>query len=88
MAWRKSLQAAIRDLKREQTLLLRDLDAVRARIEELEALTSAPEPRKRTARKKVTRGKPRLSADGRDAISKAAKKRWARYRAEKRKGTR
>jgi hypothetical protein len=80
MSWQRSLQAAIRSLRREEQSILKNLDSVRDRINELQSL-SASGPRGRGGR--GARKSRRLSAKGRAAISRAAKRRWAQYRAQK-----
>ena len=74
-----SVQAAVRALRKEELSLEKQLDAVRQRIADLDDMgrTNGVGPSKRANSR-------RLSADGRAAISRAAKKRWARYRADKR----
>ncbi len=79
MTWQRSIQAAIRALKKEEAALEKELESARTRIEELEEMSRT----EGTAARKTNNSR-RLSTSGRDAISKAAKKRWARYRAEKR----
>jgi hypothetical protein len=80
MTWQRSLQSAVKALKKEETALQKQLDLVQSKITELDEMsrsnTGTP-----TAKK---RGPRRLSPAGRAAISKAAKKRWARYRADQR----
>lgn len=80
MSWQRSIQAAIRSLQREEASLNKKLGEVRQKVSELEALAKSGGPGQ--ARKKATSR--RLSQKGRSAISKAAKKRWAAYRREKR----
>ncbi len=79
MTWQRSVQAAVRALRKEELSLEKQLDAVRQRIADLDDMgrTNGAGPSKRASSR-------RLSADGRAAISKAAKRRWARYRADKR----
>jgi hypothetical protein len=60
----------------------RQLDAIRGKITDLEALGREGSGAGAAPRRKA--GRRRLSAEGRAAISKAAKKRWAKYRAEQR----
>ncbi len=83
MTWQRSIQAAVRALKKEESSLEKQLSAVRRRIEELHEMSrsDAGSPSKRASAR-------RLSPAGRAAISKAAKKRWARYRASKRSSAR
>jgi hypothetical protein len=82
MSWQQSLRAAIRSLRKEEQRILKDLGSVRDRISELQTLS-----RGRAAGGRSARGMPRrprrLSAAGRAAISRAAKRRWAQYRAQK-----
>jgi hypothetical protein len=84
MSWQRSLQAAIRSLRKEEQSILKKLASVRDRISELQSLSKAP-----GAKGRIGRGRPRkprrLSAAGRAAISRAAKRRWAQYRAQKAK---
>ena len=84
--WQRSLNAAIRALKKDEEALRKELVDVRARIKDLESLSKADAPTNARARKAINRN--RLSPAGREAISKAAKKRWAKYRSEKRKSGR
>lgn len=81
MSWQRSIQAAVRALKKEEASLEKQLEAVRSRIEELDEMSRSQNG---SGRAKQSGGSRRLSAQGRAAISKAAKKRWARYRADKR----
>ena len=80
MSWQRSIQAAIRSLRREETSLNKKVAEVHQKIAELETLARSGGPGQ-TRRKADSR---RLSQKGRAAISKAAKKRWAAYRREKR----
>jgi len=82
MTWQRSIQAAVRALRSEEKLLARQLDAIRGKITDLEALGREGSGAGTAPRRKA--GRRRLSAEGRAAISKAAKKRWAKYRAEQR----
>lgn len=78
MSWQRSVQSAVKALKREEASLLKQLDGIRRKIKELEDVGragSAPGASKSPSR--------RLSAEGREAISLAAKKRWAKYRTDK-----
>jgi hypothetical protein len=78
--WQRSIQAAVRALRKEEAVLQKQLEALQTKIAELEemarsgAVTKLAQPTRR-----------RLSPEGRAAISKAAKKRWAQYRADKRR---
>ena len=83
MTWQRSVQAAVRALRKEELSLEKQLDAVRQRIADLDDMgrMNGGPPSKRASSR-------RLSAEGRAAISRAAKKRWARYRADKRSSTR
>jgi hypothetical protein len=80
MTWQRSVQAAVRSLKREEAALEKKLEVIRAKIADLSEV-SRSNGATAASRKKASR---RLSPQGRAAISKAAKKRWAKYRAEKR----
>jgi hypothetical protein len=84
MAWRAALGTAIRDLRTQERRLQRELALVRAKILRLSSLGASG------ARGAVTRVRGmkanRLSAKGRAAIARAARKRWAKYRAQKRAG--
>jgi hypothetical protein len=82
MSWQQSLRAAIRSLHREEQSILKDLSAVRDRIAELQSLSKTGGPGGRAGRGAMRRTR-RLSAKGRAAISRAAKRRWAEYRAKK-----
>lgn len=82
MSWQQSLQAAIRSLRKEEQSILKDLDSVRDRISDLRALSKQPGPKGRGGSAGPRRPR-RLSAKGRAAISRAAKRRWAQYRAKK-----
>jgi len=79
MSWQQSIQAAVRALKQEEQSLQKQLDTVQEKINELEDIRRGGSTTT-AVRRKATR---RLSRAGRDAISKAAKKRWAKYRQEK-----
>lgn len=78
MTWQASLARALRDLRGEEARLARELGDLRSRIASLSGVRggggAGPKPK----------GKRRkLSPAARAAISRAAKKRWAKYRAEK-----
>lgn len=80
MSWQRSLQAAVRALKREEASLEKELDKIRSRITDLETLAKNGPASGTSQRKSNSR---RLSPQGRAAISRAAKKRWAEYRRKK-----
>jgi len=82
MSWQQSLRAAIRSLRTEEQRILKDLDSVRDHISELQSLSKESRPRG-SGRREGPRRPRRLSAKGRTAISRAAKRRWADYRAQK-----
>ncbi len=83
MTWQRSLQSAVRALKKEEAALKKQLDLVQTKIAELDEMSRS------NAGTSTAKGRPRrLSPAGRAAISKAAKRRWARYRAERRGGAR
>ena len=83
MTWQRSLQSAVKALKKEETALQKQLDLVQTKIAELHEMSRSNSGTP-TAKSKTRR----LSPAGRAAISKAAKKRWARYRADQRSGDR
>lgn len=85
MSWKRSVQSAVRSLKKDERSLQKELDAVQAKILELEQLAS--DETLGGARRASTKST-RLSPQGRAAISEAAKKRWAKYRTEKKKPAR
>ncbi len=78
MSWQSSVQAAVRSLRVEQRELEHQLAAIQKKIRELEELGSSGPARKKRAKR-------RLSAQGRASISRAAKRRWAKYRSDQRK---
>jgi hypothetical protein len=78
MSWQTSLNSALGDLRKEEQRLERELDLVRERLRHLSGLAELRANRRAPAKR-------RLSERGRNAISRAAKKRWAKYRAEKRR---
>lgn len=77
MSWQSSLDTAIRNLRTEEQSLAHDLEKVREAIDRLSGLGS----RSASGRGRSPGKKRRLSAEGRAAISKAARKRWAKWRA-------
>lgn len=79
MAWQASLNAAIRNLRAEEQSLERDLNRVRAAIQ---ALGGVGRGGKRAAATGGTGRRRQLSAAGREAIARAARKRWAKWRSE------
>jgi hypothetical protein len=78
MTWQRSLQVAVRALKKEESQLVTRLETLRAKIGDLESMAKEGAPQARRA----STGRRRLSPAGRAAISKAAKKRWAKYRSD------
>jgi len=82
MPWQQSIQAAVKALKKEETQLEKQLAQVQHKIKELGDLARTGGA---SGAKTGTR---RLSAKGRAAISKAAKKRWAKYRSARSKSGR
>lgn len=78
MSWQKSVARALSDLKAEEARLVRELSQLRTRIAALGGAAGGGPKTK--GRRRV------LSPAARDAISRAAKKRWAKYRADKGKG--
>ena len=79
MSWQASLNKAIGDLRKEEQRLERELDALRKSIGSLSGATRSKGTRKAAGTRK-------MSAKGRAAISRAAKKRWAAWRKGKKKG--
>jgi len=79
MSWQKSVARALRDLRAVEARLAAELTDLRHRIASLGGVASSSG--KGGAKTKGKRRK--LSPAARAAISRAAKKRWAKYRAEK-----
>ena len=79
MSWQKSLQAAVKALKKEEQSLVKQLAHLRAKMENLTGISKAKGAKRGP---KPGRGN-RLSDEGRRAISLAAKRRWAKYRGKK-----
>ena len=82
-------QSLIRNLRRAEQQLLRQVDGIRTAISSLE-FGSAPSPgirvkdrRRGAAQGRKTTSPRKLSAKARAAISRAQKKRWAKLRAAK-----
>ncbi len=71
MSWKEDIAQARRLLQRKERVLVARLADVQDKILKLERILSA-KPRRQ------------LSPKGRAAISRAAKKRWREYRAQKR----
>ena len=77
MSWQVSLNAAIKNLRAEEQTLERDLKRVRDAIQALGGLgRGAAKISAGTGRRR------QLSAKGRAAISRAARKRWAKWRTQ------
>jgi len=76
MSWQASVARALRDLRSEETRLARDLSDLRDRIASLSGVRGGGAAKAKGKRRK-------LSPAARAAISRAAKKRWAKYRADK-----
>jgi hypothetical protein len=81
MTWQRSLETAVRALKKEENVLLARLDKLRSKIGELETMARDG----RAGARGRPASKRRLSPQGRAAISKAAKRRWQKYRSDKAK---
>jgi len=75
-----AVRKAVASLEKVEAEILRQLSHVRDTIDRLEQLTAPGRPRRR----KGAKNERRLSAKGREAISRAAKRRWAAYRKEQR----
>ena len=67
-------------LRKEEAEIARRLEQIRDTIDRLGAVQAG-----RPARRATVRRTRRLSSAGREAISRAAKKRWAAYRRQKRR---
>jgi hypothetical protein len=78
MSWQKSVARALRDLKAVEARLASELTDLRHRIASLGGVASGGGGGAKTKGKRR-----KLSPAARAAISRAAKKRWAKYRAEK-----
>ena len=78
MSWQRSVQAAVRALRSREASLKKELDRVRAKIKELQEVARSEGSGTRSKSRAQ-----RLSPKGRAAISRAAKKRWAEYRRQK-----
>ena len=78
MSWQTSLNAAIKNLRAEEQNLEKNLTRVREAISALGGLSRGGVKRGAPA----GGGRRRLSAAGREAIAKAARKRWAKWRAQ------
>jgi hypothetical protein len=77
MSWQTSLNTAIKNLRAEEQNLEKNLTRVREAISALGGLSRGGAKRGAPAG-----GRRRLSAAGRVAIAKAARKRWAKWRAQ------
>ena len=78
MKWQESLNRVIRVIKAEEARLERDLSELRAKIASLAGVSGGSRRGPKPARKR------KMSSQGRAAIARAAKRRWAAYRAAKR----
>ena len=77
MSWKSAINRAVKELKMEEARIARELSAIRDRIQGLGGIAGG-----RTSVAKTV-GRRKVSAKGRAAIARAAKKRWAKWRAEK-----
>ena len=86
MKWQAAIQSALTELKTVEAGIARELAEVRQKIASLAQLTggSAAGSSTGSAPPKKAGAKRQMSAAGRAAIAKAAKKRWAKHRADKR----
>lgn len=75
MSWQSALAKIIKQLRREEARLVSELESLRAKIASLGGASSTGRG-KRTVRRT-------LSPAGRAAIARAARRRWAKYRAAK-----
>ena len=90
MSWQQTLKKALGELQQEERRLASELSAVQEKIQKLSNMSTssgAAPARGRPRTKAKAKAKRKLSAEGRAAISRAAKKRWAKHRAEQRKKT-
>jgi hypothetical protein len=76
MSWQKSVARAATALRQEEARLAQELALVRKRLEALGGVS--------TRGSEALRKRRNMSEEARAAISRAAKRRWAKYRAEKR----
>jgi hypothetical protein len=76
MSFEGSVRKIVGALRKEEQRLVRELDVLRVKIGSLSGTTRARGRRKATRRRK-------MSAKGRAAISRAAKRRWAEWRKAK-----
>lgn len=79
MSWQSSLSSAVAALRKEEQRLQRELSDLRGRIGTLSGATRG----KRGPGHPPGGTKRKMSAAGRAAISRAAKKRWAAWRKAK-----
>ena len=78
MKWKSAIERALKELRTVEAGIASELTDVRQKLASLARLTGGiPAARKAGAKRK-------MSPEGRAAIVKAAKKRWAKHRAEKR----
>ena len=77
MSWQASLSKVLSALRKEEQRIERELSSLRTRIANLGGGSGR-------GRRKAP-GKRKMTAKGRAAISRAAKKRWAAYRKANRK---
>lgn len=82
MKWQSAIQTALTELKAVEAGIARELAEVRQKIASLAQLTGGSAAA--SAAPKKAGAKRQMSAAGRAAIAKAAKKRWAKHRADKR----
>lgn len=80
MSRKSAVAVAIGELRAHEAELQAQLEDIQTKLAALAGTGKLP------ARKGKASGKRRLSAEGRAAIGRAAKKRWAAYRKAKRAG--
>jgi len=78
-----ALTTALRALRTEETRIQRELDSVRGQIQKLSGMAGGRGGKRGPGRPPGSGPKRKMSAKGRAAISRAAKKRWAAYRKAK-----
>ena len=81
MSWQQPIQIALKALRTEEATLRKQLETVQQKIRALEGIGTG---RNASGAKTGVKKRKPMSAAGRAAIARAAKRRWARFRAEQR----
>ena len=76
MSWKSAINRAVKELKTEEARIARELSAIRDRIQGLGGIAGGRASVAKTGSRR------KMSPKGRAAIARAAKKRWAKWRAE------